>query len=145
VSDEAQKLAELKRTVSSNATRISNLLRLRGGSLKPTGWAAEEVYSLLQRAADRPGDGVYRTLERIRADGARSDPRRANARHCLILLDKLWLVPAGSRAEQDVLRAYRESSVLIESEELRATVRDVLIEKQWSSFPVVRRTAATLR
>jgi hypothetical protein len=130
-------------TITENASRIARLLKLRGSRPRLPGQATEAVHKVLAAAADKPDATCYRELTHVRG---RIDPKHMqNYLLCLILLDKLWLVPPGSRAEKDVLMAYRESFLLIDQTTWKERIHDDLMEKQWSSFPVVRRAAALLR
>jgi hypothetical protein len=130
-------------TIAENASRIARLLKLRGSRPRLPGGATEAVHKTLAGAADRPDAACYRELTHVR--GHIQPGYKQNYLMCLILLDKLWLVPPGSRAEKDVLMAYRESFLLIDRPTWKERIHDDLMEKQWSSFPVVRRAAALLR
>jgi hypothetical protein len=129
--------------VSQNAERIARELGLRGaaGNILP-GKIVQSCHRILAHSRDHPEESVYGPLTRA-CQGIRP-PHKRQFLTCLILLDRLWLVRAGSTAARDVVRLIRESFHLCDQPSFKAILHDELLEKQWSSFPLVRQTAAQI-
>lgn len=130
-------------TISDNARRIANVLKVRTTRQRLPGRIKEWFHHTLAGAADDKAKNLYSKLLQISQHILPFYKRHFLT--CLILLDRLWLVVPGTTCEKDVVRLIKESYHLCDSPGFKAILRDELLDKQWSSFPIVRRIAAEIR
>jgi hypothetical protein len=128
--------------VTRNADRIARELGLRGSRQQLPGRVVEGCHRILAQSRDNPDESIYGRLVRT-CQGIRP-PHKRHFLTCLILLDRLWLVRSGSKAAADVVRLIRESYQLCEQPTFKAILQGEFLEKQWSSFPLVRQTASQI-
>ena len=127
--------------MNDNARRIANVLGLRSTrQQKIPGQIVNRIHRLLVAAK---GTGVYSRLVAI-CEQIQPIYKRPFIT-CLVLLDRIWLVPPGTQMATDVVRLTRESFISCDRATFKTILRDELMEKQWSSFPLVRRVASQIR
>lgn len=125
------------------ARRIARALRLRTSRGELPGPPAGRIHRALVAAAHGREKQLYERLDQIRQEIY--SPTRRDYYTCLILLDKLWLLEPDTQAETDVVRILRESYTLCTRPHDKETLREEVLNRQRSSFPIIRRVASQIR
>jgi len=125
-----------------NSMRIAKALHIRHNQSPVSGPTERRFHALLYEASKTPDAEVYRRLEGLTRH---IPPHRRDLELCLVLLNRLWILPPGSRVERDVVQLIRGSYVRCERRSYRKILVEELREHQWSSFPVVRRAVCQIR
>src|SRR5262245_39369777 len=106
--------------ISDSARRIAHALGLRSTRQQLPGRIVSRIHRLL--VTSQGGGVVYPRLASIC-----QQIYPIHKRHfftCLVLLDRLWLVPPSTQAAQDVVRLVRESYHACDRASFKAILRD---------------------
>ena len=130
-----------KQVISDNGKRIASVLGIRTTEQRIPSKLTKQVYTLLLKFIQRENFDLTREFNHIFIK--RHDYR--DFTKCFILLNHLWIVPSEHPNSKDIIRLIRESYHLTRREDLKAILNEELINKQWSSFKIVRNVAIQIR
>jgi hypothetical protein len=131
--------------INAQAERIARVLGMRLSAKRLPGKAKANVHGVLSVARVNPSLNL-----RAELDAACKDIQPEEERQYLtvrVILENLWLITPGTSLERDVRRYLQHCylSCKTANPERFTHLRELLIEAQKSSFPIVRRMAGDVR
>jgi hypothetical protein len=130
-------------TITENERRIARVLHLRHGRPLVRASTERELQKALIEAGRNPDRGAYREMENL-IRSLRIPQHRKDMEVALGLLNRLWLLPADTQLELDVIQLIRERYVRCRHPSHHQVLRNALKDHLWSPYPIVRAGASKI-
>ena len=96
---------KIQEIISENALYISNILKIRISQQRLPNKIVKQVHRILMAESSQNKVDLYSRLSKVLQKIEPYYERSYKA--CLILIDRLWLVVPGSKAEEDIFYPHR--------------------------------------
>lgn len=131
-------------TARANRLRIARLLGLRHNWTPISPEIQRRFHSILLASAAKPDVEVFHRLEGLKHSINRPDK---GLDICLVLLDRLWMLPPQTRVQRDVIAFVQSLYHQVSTGDRRHSflLNEELRQRQWSASAIIRQVACQVR